>query len=261
MWQLVSAIFLISCLAVLTTLLAAFAYGRRLGAEVSTLARNAERLGDHFPLVPSTDAISEVAIAQGALQNAKAKMDALLGELNHRVNNTLSVILLLVSRGVTSEEERRLLFGRVGALARAHEALSNRNWNGVELDSLLQTICTAQELNPSVNGPKVLLSPRAATCLAQVFQELSSNAQRHGPIDQSVKVDWGVDEGRVRIDWVEHGARIDRAKPAKFGLKLIELCTVRQLDGSVSIDKDRNFWQVKISFPTVSKLGNNVVSR
>lgn len=256
-YRLVYTIGIISIFVVMLSLLLAGLYARRLGKELSTLARNADRMGSQLPLLPYNKTIREVSAAQHALVRADEKVRLLLAELNHRVNNTLSVIVSLVSRGVSDEAEQKTLFGRVGALAHAHEALSGCNWDGVSLASLLTKISAAQGISIQKDGPEIVLTPRAVTCLAQVFQELISNVQRHASPERqnAISVSWSEENGLVLLEWLESGSMSAIAQSRGFGLTIVELCIVRQLDGTISIIGDCEAWKVHIEFPVQSKLG------
>ncbi|MFO1151616.1 MAG: sensor histidine kinase [Alsobacter sp.] len=257
--RLVDVLVLVTLLMMAATLLGAMLYGRRLSRELSTLADNAARLGAHRPLKPFNQTISEAGAAQYALQAAAVKTDELLRELDHRVKNTLSIIVSLVTRGVSDRPERTVLAGRIGALAQAHEALSRQRWEGVPLLSLVETVASSQNLSLRCEGPGIMLAPRTATCLAQTIQELGANARQHGsvPAQDAISLSWRVDDGVLHLSWREPASRaVDGSglRPG-FGLKLVELCIARQLDGAVSSTPAPGAWVVELRFPLSSALG------
>ncbi len=190
------------------TILGAWAYGRLLGAELSTLADNARRMGKHEPLRPYSLKVREVATAQQAFAEVSEKADALLRELDHRVKNTLSVVQTLAGRTVAEPVSRAVLAGRISALNRAHEALSANRWSEVPLEQLARAVCAGPAGGVALAGPPVQLMPRTTISLAQVFQELAANAVRHGALAQEggrASLTWGVSEGWVRLVWQEAG--------------------------------------------------------
>ena len=246
----------IVALVLATTLLGAWLYGQRIGRELASLADNARRMGAHLPLEPYPTGISEVAAAQQALAKASRKADELLHELDHRVKNTLAVILSVVSRGVADAGQRDTLGRRIGALVQAHEALSRRRWEGVLLHPLVEAIGSDQRLSLNVEGPEMVLAPRTSTSLAQVFQELCSNTLAHGAPGAAVELVWTVEEGALRIVWSEN--RADASPPSfepRFGFKLVDLCVRRQLDGSFEVLPHGGRWTVVLRFPLESGLG------
>jgi two-component sensor histidine kinase len=257
--QLALVLALVSGLILATTAGGAWAYGRLLGAELSTLAENATRLGDRLPPKPTRHMISEAEVAQRALEHAGAKAELVLRELDHRVKNTLGIIVSLVSRGVSDQRQRSTLIGRISALAHAHEALSREHWDGVLLASLVETICTAQQVPVALDGPALALAPRTVTCLSQVLQELCSNAHRHGELGTGggVELRCEVAGADVVLTWKEPPRDAGAGQPYKpgFGLTLVDLCLVRQLNGTVKVGPEEGRWTVTMRFPLESSLG------
>jgi len=155
----------------------------------------------------------------------------LLGELSHRVKNTLAVVQAVarltlqgvVSEGVLDAYERRLQ-----ALARSHELLVSGEWRGASLEAL-----TRQQLAPylaeardriALSGPPVILPPSIATPLGLTLHELATNAVKHGALKSpagKVKVSWETRDldGGVRVlelTWTERGGP-KIAKPSTTG--------------------------------------------
>ncbi len=248
----------IAALVIFATLVGAWAYGRLIGGELSTLAENARLMSAHRPLRPFSLKVSEVAAAQQAFSEASEKSDRLLRELDHRVKNTLSIVQSMALRTVKSKSEQAALSGRIAALSRAHEALSEARWEGVSLESLLKSVCSAERVPVTMDGPPVLLTARTATSLAQVWQELCSNARQHGAMTSpsgTVAVQWSVADGFLHLSWQEGGTKVSTSHEPGFGLKIVELCVVRQLDGRVSVTPDEAGWRVALAFPLHSALG------
>jgi two-component sensor histidine kinase len=87
--------------------------------------------------------------------------------------------------------------GRVHALSTAYSLLSHEGWQTVGLKILLleelQPFLSPSRSNIDLEGPNVLLEPRAALSLGMAIHELTTNAVKHGALS--------VPEGRVRITW------------------------------------------------------------
>ena len=242
------------------TLIAAWTYGRVLGREVSTLSRNARAMGQDAPLQPYSQHIIEVAEAQQALFDAQSKVDALIAELNHRVKNTLTVIKVLASRSVGSRRDRDAVSSRISALTIAHEALTETRWRGADLGRLAQTIARSCDAAIACTGPAVRLEPKAAVALAQIVQELLSNARQHGALrERSGRIDltWSVTDGMLQITWAERSPLRPQGPDhaAGFGLQVVELCVVRQLGGEVNIHAKPEGWTVDMAIPMRGDLG------
>src|SRR6185295_11773585 len=98
--------------------------------------------------------------------------------------------------------------GRVHALSRAHNLLSQSRWRGVWLRGLIE-----EELAPyrsagkiTLNGPAIALRPVAAQSLALAIHELSTNAAKYGAlssVDGRLSVEWSTADDNLAIEWQE----------------------------------------------------------
>jgi two-component sensor histidine kinase len=184
-------------------------------------------------------------IARGEMLNG-----LLIEELNHRMKNTLTImqsIALQTFRSAT-RAERDKFQGRLGALAEAHNLLSNEEWQGSGLKDVLDRVLQPYRINNldriRMAGPPVALSPRAAVMLSMIVHEMATNAAKYGALSNdtgTVSLDWEVlheDGGpRLRLIWTESGgppvtAPVERG----FGSRLIERSARDQLGGEASVD-------------------------
>ncbi len=124
----------------------------------------------------------------------------LMAELDHRVKNTLTLVMSICSRSAreddTVESFQRAFMGRIQALAATHTMLADKSWNDVTIEEIVLV-----ELTPYVGaiigeridlvGLKVPVSPRAASALGLIFHELTTNAMKYGALSSP--------EGRLRI--------------------------------------------------------------
>jgi two-component sensor histidine kinase len=244
----------------LITVVAAWTYGRMLGREVSTLLRNARALGQDAPMQPYGQHIEEVAEVQQALFDAQSKVEQLIAELNHRVKNTLTVIRVLARRSVGNRRDRDAVAARISALTIAHEALTETHWRGADFGKLALAIARSADAAVACTGPAVRLTPKAAVALAQVLQELVSNAVQHGALRERsgrVELSWTVDAGQLHVVWTERTPLKPQAPDhaAGFGMQVIELCVVRQLGGHLAIEAEAGGWTVSLGFPMSGELG------
>ena len=197
----------------------------------------------------------------------------LLAELNHRVRNTLAAVHSLAAqtaRAAPSPSAFWSVFGgRLLALARAHDRLSEGGWAaGAELRALLEV-----ELAPYLGaagpravleGPLVQLESGAAVALALALHEMVTNAVRHGALSAPagwVEVRWqvgqfrseprGAEGVRLRIEWLERGGPPLPGPPAQrgFGSRLLERNLPRQLGGQVDLQFDPAGLRAAITVP------------
>jgi PAS domain S-box-containing protein len=187
-------------------------------------------------------------------KDAELRQKLLLDELNHRVKNTLATVqslALQTLRGAGSPEQfRRTFEARLIALSKAHNLLTTRNWEGVNIAEIVNEQLEPYAADPArlvLAGDPVKLTPRAALTLSMVVHELATNAAKYGALSTSrgrVEVRWSVDRtvaspdspGVARLTWSESGGPpvTPPARPG-FGSKLIERST-SELDGTAQLD-------------------------
>ena len=88
--------------------------------------------------------------------------DLLIEELNHRVKNTLAILQSIATQTFrsASRAEREKFEGRLGALAEAHNLLSQEKWQGSELQDVIARVLQPYLLNNPGAGADV----RTAAC-------------------------------------------------------------------------------------------------
>lgn len=175
---------------------------------------------------------------------------ALLAELDHRVKNVLAAVQSLASqsaRKTTSLDSFLKTFsGRLKAMASAHELLTATRWRGASLGDI-----AAAELGGLApgqarwEGPRIVLTPRAANALSLALHELASNAVKFGALSVDsgrVQVSWRErGQGGFALEWAEHGGPpVAPPKRAGFGATLLEQVTARELGGQVRVDFHRD---------------------
>ena len=187
-----------------------------------------------------------------ATQIARGEMlhNLLIEELNHRVKNTLAVLQSIATQTFrsASRAEREKFEGRLGALAEAHNLLSQEKWQGAELREVIARVLRPYLLNNPermrMSGPHVPLSPRLAVVLAMIVHEIATNAAKYGALSNdtgTVAVDWEIleesDGRKLRLIWTEAGGPPVTAPVQRgFGSRLIERSTRDQLGGEATVD-------------------------
>ena len=170
------------------------------------------------------------------------KQKLLLGELTHRVKNTLTVVQAIAhqtQRHSRSNEDFIERFdGRLSALAGAHSILVESEWKGADLASLVNNqLEPYMSDNPGrfrVSGEPIFLPADLATPFGQVFHELATNAVKHGALSRDtgiVDLSWTVRSGNrsrnnerlLTVIWRESsGPPVRRPTTIGFGAILIE---------------------------------------
>ncbi|HEX4262046.1 MAG TPA: HWE histidine kinase domain-containing protein [Acetobacteraceae bacterium] len=243
----------------------------RHGATDYVLRHRLERL----PAVVAR-AVAE-ARERGRRRQADERLRLLMGELSHRVKNTLASVLSIARQSIhgaaSLDEFEDVFIGRMMALSEAHGLLFQSNWTGAALcDVVGRTLAPfrrdigggqigGQEIDGRIDaaGPPVRLTPKMALALGMMVHELAINAVKHGALrvaEGHVEIAWSSvaepeDEGaRVELRWTERGGP-PVAPPARhgFGTKLIERGVVYELDGAVSLDFAPEGFSCRIDFP------------
>ena len=212
---------------------------------INTISR-IERDGELTPHV--------LAVVQDSTERRRAAehQELLLGELNHRVKNTLasvqSIALQTVNNSSSLDEFRDAFVARLLALSSTHNLLAVDAWSGVGLREIVHS-----ELAPYqgegqeravLNGEALQLTPKAALALSMAFHELATNAVKYGALSVPtgrVDVHWKTRKVNaqpwLRLLWTESDGPVV-APPTRrgFGTRLISDGLAFELDGTVALE-------------------------
>jgi PAS domain S-box-containing protein len=187
----------------------------------------------------------------------------LLGELNHRVKNTLATVQSIAQQTLRYAPSlslfRERFEDRILALSKTHDLLTQESWERASLLSLLK-----QELSPYGKGryhlgssEDVHLAPRAAVAFGMALHELTTNAAKHGALSVSsgsISLTWSVvdaPERRLRLDWSERGGPPIREAPSRrgFGSRLLQRGIAAELGGKVTLNFGSDGLDASIEVP------------
>lgn len=181
-------------------------------------------------------------------QQANERQELLIAELNHRVRNILGVIRGLIRQSVPHDDSVegfvKLVDGRIHALARAHNQITDDHWGPAPIQALIDAEAAAyladQPDRISTAGGFVLLNPQAYSTMALVIHELVTNSAKYGSLSDGGAVDiaWKRnDQGDLIFDWREHGGPPVLPPTRKgFGSTIIDRSVPYDLGGEASID-------------------------
>jgi PAS domain S-box-containing protein len=131
----------------------------------------------------------------------------LAAELQHRTRNLFAIVQALAHRSLRGDpaldQAREAFAGRLDALARSDQRLTNSAWNGTSLNEVIFSELEHFAGRVKVNGPEVMLNPRAAQNFALAAHELGTNAAKYGALSKP--------GGEVTIDWKISGSGADQA--------------------------------------------------
>jgi PAS domain S-box-containing protein len=213
----------------------------------------------------TTTDIDEQKLREGNIRD-------LMAEVNHRSRNLLAVAQAIARCGVanakTVQEFQERYSERLLGLATSQDLLTDRNWRGVPLESLVRAqTARCGERRLAIGGPQVLLSPNATQTLGLALRELCDNALKHGAFskaDGEVSLIWRIDdsgdEPKLEMTWQERGGpRVDPAATSGFGKVVIERLTAAGLNASsiLSFEPDGVRWRVIALLKDIVKTGTS----
>jgi PAS domain S-box-containing protein len=178
-------------------------------------------------------------------KQAEEHTKLLLNELNHRVKNTLAVVQGIAQQTFKGSEPdaRRAFEGRLAALSKAHNLLTERNWTPAPLADLandVSHVCGAARERIYFSGPDVMLSPRQALSIAMALHELCTNAMKYGALSSdrgAVNLSWRVEDFWLQVEWRESGGpRVSPPKERGYGSMMIERALAHDLQGTARLD-------------------------
>ena len=185
-------------------------------------------------------------------QRQDAQIRLLMGEVNHRSKNILSLILSIARQTVKTQPEDFLeRFGdRVRALSASQDVLVKSQWKAVQVSELVRAQLAPfgeeRDTRITVDGPPVKITASASQSLGMALHELATNAAKYGALsnDQGrVAVEWniqsdGAGQSIFKMSWTESGGP-PVAKPGRrgFGSKVID----NMLRASLGCDAEIDF--------------------
>lgn len=168
------------------------------------------------------------------------RQEVLVGELQHRVRNMLTVVRSVFSQTADSSDELDQVVshfrGRLDALART-QVIVTRNADGTaDLGNLIRdellSVGASEGPKLTIDGPDIALPSKAAESIGLAIHELTTNALKYGALKMasaSLSVTWtaNLDKGNSRrliLTWLEQGVPAVSTKPSRegFGRELIE---------------------------------------
>lgn len=177
---------------------------------------------------------------------ASARQELLIAELNHRVRNILGVIRGLIRQ--TSPDSNAVkdfatqIDGRIHALARAHNQITDDHWGPAPLRALVEAEAAAFSGRPeqfSIVGDPTLLNPAAYSAMALVIHELVTNSTKYGALsaDGIVEIGWSRNSDKdLMVTWRErNGPPVSAPARKGFGTTIIERSVPYDLGGTAEI--------------------------
>lgn len=224
-------------------------------------------------IMAATPLFNEQGTTRGALaamldiserKRAEAHQRLLSHELQHRVKNVLATVAALgrlMPKHGTAEEFSVNFIGRVTAMGRTHQLLSQENWRGTDLEALLrrtlESYLAAPEPRVVIRGPKILLKPNDASSIGLILHELATNATKYGALSVTngrVEALWNVETSangdQLVFTWSEKGGpRVKKPVKRGFGTDFVSNSADYELHGSAKLMFEPEGFRCVIAFP------------
>jgi PAS domain S-box-containing protein len=204
-------------------------------------------------------------------KKAEEHQSLLINELNHRVKNTLATVQSIAAQSFREAEAsgeagrvaltRAAFEARLFALARAHDVLTQENWESAGLRDIIDQAVAPYRGGVDYHvfiteGPNLRVTPQMALSLSMALHELCTNAVKYGALSRSgghVHVSWSAvndQERRLRLVWRERdGPPVAPPTRRGFGTRLIERGVARELGGQVTLSYDPEGLTCKVDVP------------
>lgn len=200
--------------------------------------------------------MTEIALTEEISRRraAESQQQLLIGELHHRVKNTLANVQALIRLSLNSSQTlpqfRDSIGARITSLANTHTLLMGQKWHTVGFLEVLRGELDAYQQAERItyDGPDFEISADAATSVGMIIHELTTNASKHGALSSpagKLNLSWTIKENstgpgnRLRLNWIETGGppvKRELERRSGFGSTLIDRLVSGQFAGTSSFD-------------------------
>ncbi len=210
--------------------------------------------------------LSERVRNERELEQARDREHDLMGEINHRTKNVLTLVQVLARQTARSGSQDFVarFLERIDALAKAQDLLFQSSGDRVGLRELAESqlghFIDVEHPRISLSGPSVRLGSRTAQAIGMALHELATNASKYGALssDQGrVEIEWNLrdDESMFIIEWAEHdGPHVVPPEGKGFGSTVINQITEAAMNADVRLDfaPDGVKWQLTCKIEALS---------
>jgi PAS domain S-box-containing protein len=162
-------------------------------------------------------------------KRAQDQQKLLLGEIMHRVKNTLATVQAIAAQTMrrAPAEERDAFTARLHALGKAHDLLTSDSWDRAPVRVIVgSALAPFQEQRFTLEGPEAYLNASRSLHMTLALHELATNAVKYGALSNAagrVHLQWRLGDGGLDVRWVETGGpAVRRPRRKGFGSLLIE---------------------------------------
>ena len=186
----------------------------------------------------------------------------ILGELHHRIKNTLATVSAIASQSFRAAPSigagQKAMEARLAALGRAHDLLMQVSWASASLTHIFSSATEPYDSQGirrfHFNGPDLKISSGAVIALVMTFNELCTNTTKFGALSVPagrVEVAWTIDlpAQRLHLVWTESGGpAVEPPVRQSFGTRMMTSLG-QQLNGQVQLAYERSGFVYSLDVP------------
>ncbi|RXF70955.1 CheR family methyltransferase [Hansschlegelia zhihuaiae] len=197
-----------------------------------------------------------------ALAQAELHQRMLIAELNHRVNNMLTVVLAIAQRTKRTSPSLDSFYEtfsrRLEAMSRSYALLSHESCGTAALeDVVLQALSPFGMERVELKLEPIRLNPRHGLSIGMILHELATNAWKYGALTgEEGRIEFHAARettsygDEIALVWREIGGPpAERRSSNGFGLQLIEREASYNLRGGASLEFLTSGLVVRLRFP------------
>lgn len=194
---------------------------------------NMEGHGSELGLVGDTldSLLDELEARRAAAAVSEDRRSLLVGELRHRVKNTLAVVTAIARQTFPRDERLHSFSQRLSALGRAYDLLfaGQEGHPKALITDVVKAALAPYEQGAEtpfeIAGPPLTVQAEGGLALSLVIHELATNATKYGALSDCngrVLISWASTNGRVTFTWHEQdGPPVSKPERVGFGSQLI----------------------------------------
>jgi two-component sensor histidine kinase len=203
-------------------------------------------------------------------QHRAAAYSELFREVNRQVRNSLQTIVALLEMTsaepeLSTGEALQRSLQRIQCIHLIHSLLSAKTPNKMEIRESTRQIAemaqaafgrSTEEINISVSGARVFLSPQKATAFSLAINELVYNALNHGLRQRpcgKIHINFSQTGNDLLVELSDNGCGLPEnfalEKDARIGLKIVSAFVEQRLAGSFHLFRRASGTVAQMRFP------------
>lgn len=220
--------------------------GNQTCQDASTTENDALKLALEQAGIDATALLLEAGIEAAERASATALQNLIHAELHHRIKNMLATVGAITDQSlrnaISIDDARSAIEGRFASLARAHDLLTQVNWEDATIGSTVRNAVSPFDQGGDrfvISGEDTRINSSSVIALAMTLNELCTNTTKFGALSLpsgQVRLGWRIEDARLRLEWAESGGPpVTEPTRKSFGTRMITSLG-QQLKGQVELD-------------------------